>query len=151
MGTKYLNYPGEFERSVAPDGSYITSDTGTVVDGEVTLTGRAHPTLEIGGRKFSVASVRDPIMSFTGVVDCHVLQLTTPSGRACVGAAVETTGAVDFSELREHLRAVIAAYKVPEILLGVAELPRGTTGKVKSSAVRELLLGAFQRPIAGGH
>ncbi|MEV0686310.1 class I adenylate-forming enzyme family protein [Nocardia sp. NPDC050378] len=149
MGSKYLNYPGEFERSIAEDGSYITSDTGTVTDGQVTLSGRAQPTLEIGGRKFSVDSVRDPILSFDGVTDCHVLQLTTPSGRPCVGAAVETAGDVDVSRLRAHLRAAIAAYKVPEILVAVDALPRGTTGKVKSTAVRELLLGEFRQPIGG--
>ncbi|MDO3647915.1 class I adenylate-forming enzyme family protein [Nocardia mangyaensis] len=150
MGTKYLNYPGEFERSVASDGSYVTSDTGTVIEGQVTLSGRAHPTLEIGGRKFSVDSVRDPILSFDGVADCHVVQITTPSGRPCVAAAVETVGVVDMTRLRAHLRAAIAAYKVPEVLLGVDALPRGATGKVKSAAVRELLLRTFRQPRGGG-
>src|SRR5690606_35355445 len=53
MGTRYLNCPGEFERAIAEDGSYRTSDTGTVRDGELFLTGRAQPILNIGGRKFT--------------------------------------------------------------------------------------------------
>ncbi|MFD9548839.1 class I adenylate-forming enzyme family protein [Nocardia salmonicida] len=150
MGTKYLNYPGEFERLVAADGSYITSDTGSVDDGYLSLRGRAHPMFEIGGRKFSVDSVRDPILAFAGVADCHVVQLTTPSGRACIAAAFETTGAVDVAELRTYLRAALSAYKIPEVLVGVDELPRSTTGKVKSAPVRELLLRTFQQPVNGG-
>src|SRR5690606_32454933 len=70
MGTRYLNYPGEFERAIAEDGSYITSDTGSVRDGELFLTGRAQPILNIGGRKFTVESVAEAITAHPDVTDC---------------------------------------------------------------------------------
>ncbi|MBF6387605.1 acyl--CoA ligase [Nocardia farcinica] len=150
MGTRYLNYPGVFERAVASDGSYITSDTGTVVDGELFLGGRAQPILEIGGRKFTAESVVDAITAHPLVTDCRVLALTTPSGRGCVGAAVQTPGPLATAELRAFLRERLADYKVPEVLVTVAELPRGATGKVKAAAVRELLMHTFQQPVTGG-
>src|SRR5690606_30451545 len=100
MGTRYLNYPGEFERAIAEDGSYITSDTGSVRDGELFLTGRAQPILNIGGRKFTVESVAEAITAHPDVTDCRVLALTTPSGRDCVGAAVQAGSGLDPTALR---------------------------------------------------
>ncbi|MEU6564542.1 class I adenylate-forming enzyme family protein [Nocardia nova] len=142
MGTRYLNYPGEFEKSLGSDGSYITSDTGSVADGRLRLGPRAGTTIDIGGRKFSPEAVRIPLLDHPGVVDCHVLQLTTPSGRACVGALVEATAALDTADLRAHLRGAVAEFKVPEVIV-VGRLPRGTTGKVKSAEVRRLLTATF--------
>ncbi|WP_067865747.1 class I adenylate-forming enzyme family protein [Nocardia shimofusensis] len=150
MGTRYLNYPGEFERAIAEDGSYITSDTGSVREGELFLTGRAQPILNIGGRKFTVESVADAIIAHPDVADCRVLALTTPSGRDCVGAAVQTSTGLDPAELRAFLRERLADYKVPEVLVTVADLPRGATGKVKAEAVRALLTTSFQQPVTGG-
>ncbi|MGW4369556.1 class I adenylate-forming enzyme family protein [Nocardia takedensis] len=151
MGTRYLNYPGEFERAVAADGSYVTSDTGTVTDGELRLGERAQPILNIGGRKFTVDSVRDAIGTHPHVRDSRVLGLTTPSGRDCVGALVEADADFDVADLRTHLRERLADYKVPEVLRAVPGLPRGTTGKVKAAAVRELLMESFSQPATGGH
>ncbi|MFI9413040.1 class I adenylate-forming enzyme family protein [Nocardia gamkensis] len=150
MGTRYLNYPGEFERAIASDGSYVTSDTGSVVDGELFLGGRAQPVLNIGGRKFTVESVSDAIAAHPEVTDCRVLALTTPSGRDCVGAAVQARTPLDAAQLRGFLRERLADYKVPEVLVTVTDLPRGATGKVKAAAVRELLMHTFQQPVTGG-
>ncbi|MGV9545932.1 class I adenylate-forming enzyme family protein [Nocardia beijingensis] len=150
MGTRYLNYPGEFERAIAADGSYVTSDTGAVTGGELFLGGRAQPVLNIGGRKFTVESVSDAIAAHPDVTDCRVLALTTPTGRDCVGAAVQTRAPLDAANLRGFLRERLADYKVPEVLVTVRELPRGATGKVKAAAVRELLMHTFQQPVTGG-
>ncbi|HLS75815.1 MAG TPA: class I adenylate-forming enzyme family protein [Nocardia sp.] len=149
MGTRYLNCPGEFERAIAEDGSYRTSDTGTVRDGELFLTGRAQPILNIGGRKFTVESVTDAIGAHPEVTDCRVMALTTPSGRECVGAAVQARSALEPATLRAFLRERLADYKVPEVIV-VGDLPRGATGKVKAEAVRELLTTSFQQPVTGG-
>ncbi|MFF2554230.1 class I adenylate-forming enzyme family protein [Nocardia sp. NPDC058058] len=145
MGTRYLNYPGEFERNLAEDGSYITSDTGTFVDGRLRLDGRARPTLEVGGRKFSIESVRTAILDYPGVSDCHIAQLTTPTGRDCVGALVAADSGFDVTALTGHLRVHLARFKVPEVILVVPELPRGTTGKVRAVAARSLLTATFDR------
>lgn len=150
MGTRYLNYPGEFERAIAADGSYITSDTGVVREGELFLTGRAQPILNIGGRKFTVESVADVITAHPGVTDCRVLALTTPSGRDCVGAAVQAGADLEPAQLRAFLRERLADYKVPEVIVVVADLPRGAAGKVKAEAVRALLTNSFQQPVTGG-
>lgn len=150
MGTRYLNYPGEFERAVTADGSYRTSDTGVVRAGELFLTGRAQPILNIGGRKFTVESVADAITAHPDVTDCLVVALTTPGGRDCVGAAVQTTADLEPARLRAFLRERLADYKVPEVLVTVADLPRGATGKVKADTVRALLTNTFQQPVTGG-
>ncbi|MGW0248461.1 class I adenylate-forming enzyme family protein [Nocardia goodfellowii] len=143
MGTKYLNYPGEFEQAVAADGCYISSDTGELTGGRLRLTGRARPGLNIGGRKFSIETVRDPIRAYPGVVDCHVTQLTTPSGRDCVGALVAAESSLEVSALKTHLRARLAEFQVPEVVVVVPELPRGSTGKVRSAEVIDLLTAVF--------
>lgn len=149
MGTRYLNYPGEFERAIAADGSYRTSDTGLVRDGVLHLGERAQPILNIGGRKFTAESVRAAILAHPAVTDARVQPLTTPSGRDCVGAAVEATG-LEPAELRAYLRERLADYKVPEILVVVGHLPRGATGKVPATAVRALLTETFEQPVSGG-
>ncbi|MEU8899880.1 class I adenylate-forming enzyme family protein [Nocardia sp. NPDC048505] len=144
MGTRYLNYPGEFERAIAADGSYISADTGVFTAGRLRLTGRSRPGLEIGGRKFTLESVADPIRAYPGVADCHVTQLTTPSGRACVGALVAADPAVEIAALKTHLRERLADYQVPEVIVVVPELPRGSTGKVRAAEALALLTAVFR-------
>ncbi|HEX2314163.1 MAG TPA: class I adenylate-forming enzyme family protein [Thermomonospora sp.] len=147
MGTKYLNYPGEFEQAIAPDGAYVTSDVGTVTaDGRLHLEGRALPTLNIGGRKFTAESVRRPLLEHPDVIDAFVTHLTTPSGRDCVGAAVETVTELEVPKLRRYLMDAVSAYKVPEVLVVTDRLPRGASGKVKAAETRALLAAAFDRP-----
>lgn len=143
MGTKYLNYPGRFEGSLTEKGAYVTSDTGTLNAGHLILGRRTGATLNIGGRKFSAESIRAPLLNYPSIRDCHVVQLSTPTGRDCVGALLETDEVLDLNAVREHIRSEVAAFKVPEVLATAEALPRSSSGKVKSSAVRDHLLSTF--------
>ncbi|MFD4182804.1 class I adenylate-forming enzyme family protein [Rhodococcus sp. NPDC058514] len=151
MGTKYLNYPGEFERHLTPDGYYITSDTGAIVDGELYIRGRTTPILNIGGKKFSVESVEHALRGHTRVTDCWVTQIQAPSGRDCVGAVIETEDGIDPRELRRYLSGVIAPFKIPEVIVSVDRLPRGNTGKVRFAEAAAILTKEFdnQRSAVG--
>lgn len=146
MGTTYLNYPGEFEAHRTADGYYVTADVGEVVGGRVYLRGRALPTLNIGGRKFGPEAIRSVILDHPGVEDCHVVQARTPTGRDCLGAVVQAPHGIDEAALRRHMRAALAEYKVPEVVVVVPRLPRGSAGKVKAAAARELVAAAFPHP-----
>ncbi|NEW35462.1 acyl--CoA ligase [Nocardia cyriacigeorgica] len=146
MGTTYLNYPGEFEAHLTDDGCYVTADVGEVVDGKVYLRGRAQPTLNIGGRKFGPEAIRAVIVDHPGVEDCHVVQVRTPTGRDCLGALIQAPHPIDQAALRRHMRAALADYKVPEVVVVVPRLPRGSAGKVKAAEARELVAAAFPDP-----
>ncbi|HNP58493.1 MAG TPA: class I adenylate-forming enzyme family protein [Gordonia sp. (in: high G+C Gram-positive bacteria)] len=146
MGTKYLNYPGELERQITPDGYFTTSDTGELTDGLLRLRGRTNQRLNIAGRKFGADSIRSAVLEFPGVLDCHVTQVTTPSRRDCVGAVIESRAALDITALREHLRGRIAEFKVPEVVLTTDCLPRSTSGKPRTADITAMLAETFTAP-----
>lgn len=146
MGTKYLNYPGELERHTTSDGFYATSDTGELSGGVLRLHGRANQRLNIAGRKFGADSIREAVLEFPGVLDCHVAQVTTPSNRDCVGAVVESRATLDITALREHLRGRIAEFKVPEVVLTTDCLPRSTSGKPRTADIAAMLAATFTAP-----
>ncbi|MDY6808864.1 MAG: class I adenylate-forming enzyme family protein [Actinomycetota bacterium] len=143
MGTRYLNYPGEFEKRVSASGAYLTSDRGELVDGELRLHGRVEELLNVGGNKFTPESVAAPILDFGGVIDCRVVQFAGAGDRKLLGAVVQSETGCDEHALRGHLRNHLAAFKVPELIVTVDRLPTGQTGKVPSAAVEELLQNAL--------
>ena len=52
--------------------------------------------------------------------------------------------ATDEHDLLEHCRSLLAAFKVPERIITVAELPVVGIGKIDQGAVRELVARAVQ-------
>jgi len=144
-GSRYLNYPGEFERRVTGDGYYRTGDEGQLRDGRLTLLGRAGKGINIGGRKVSPDEVAEVLLTHPAVSDCHVLAGRKPNSDPVLVAVVVAANGTGAVELRQHCLARLASHKVPEKVLFVGELPRTGAGKPRTAELTVLVEEALTR------
>ncbi len=116
------------------DGWFRTGDQGVLdADGYLTLTGRLKEIINRGGEKISPREVDEVLMDHPAVA--QVVTFAVPHAKLGedVAAAVvlrESAQATE-RELRDFAATRIADYKVPRMILILAEIPKGATGKLQ--------------------
>lgn len=126
----------------------VSGDLATVeADGSIRLAGRESLVINSGGEKVHPEEVEVALRRHRTVSDAVVIGIPDDRlGRSIVGL-VQTPSKADFdeSQLRNHVRQHLAAYKVPRHILRVESVGRGTNGKVDIPALvdyAERVLGA---------
>ena len=137
----YHNRPDE-TRSALRAGWYHTGDLAkSDVDGFITITGRLKELIIRGGQNIAPAEIEEVANTFPAVLDCAV-----------VGVAHEHLGEVPAlfvvlrqgqhlhtEELLAHCRAHLSAYKIPQAVHAITEIPRTGSGKIMRYKLRELI------------
>jgi fatty-acyl-CoA synthase len=135
----YWNRPEETAASLL-DGEWFR--TGDVVrvesDGWAYVVDRVKDMIISGGENVYPAEVEAVIVQLDEVETCAVVGVPDERwGEVGVGYVVLREGAgPDEAELRKHLEANLARYKIPKHLLFVTELPRNATGKIRRVELR---------------
>ncbi|ASR36272.1 fatty acid--CoA ligase [Prauserella marina] len=135
----YWGDPEATEAASAPHGWFRTGDLGTMSGGALRVSSRRSDLILRGAENVYPAEVETQLAAHPSVRECIVLGLAHPDLGQEVGAVVvlRAEGEVSETELREHLLARLARYKVPSRwLLTTRELPRNATGKVERAKVR---------------
>ncbi len=121
------------------DGWLHTGDLGALdAHGRLLVTGRKADTIVTGGENVAPAEVEAALLAHPAVADAAVYGRADPRwGEAVHAAVVLHEGAhAEAEELRAHVAAQIARYKVPKEVRFVERLPRTASGKLLR---RELL------------
>jgi bile acid-coenzyme A ligase len=128
-------YVGAETREV--DGWETLGDLGRVdADGYLFLADRRTDMVLVGGANVYPAEVEAALGSHPRVLSCCVIGLPDDDLGSRVHALVELDGPVDDAELRAHVAARLAPYKVPATWERVDAPLRDDTGKVRRSALR---------------
>lgn len=138
MGTRYLNAPGALESRIGGDGFYRTGDTGYLSDGSLVLTGRTSQVINIGGRKIDAVEVSEALAGAPGVQDAIVLEVADRHGTAALAAVLAADSGLDPAGPRRHLAERLAPYKIPSLIRIVPEIPRSSSGKPATAALRRM-------------
>jgi fatty-acyl-CoA synthase len=114
---------------------HLTSigDVGRIgEDGRLYVEGRDDDMIVSGGENVFPAEVEDALLSHAAVADVAVIGVPDEKfGQALVAHVVLRRGsAATADELRAHVKAQLANYKVPREIEFHDELPRNETGKV---------------------
>ena len=129
------------EEVFTPDGFYPTGDLGRLdSDGFLFYHGRYDNMFKVSGATVYPSEVEAGLRAIDGVRAAYV---TDVDGR--VGAAVVSALSVD--ELRAAAREQLSAFKVPTawlLLDSDEDVPRGSTGKLDVTRLRELLTRAAE-------
>ncbi len=125
------------------DGWLRTGDMATVdEDGYVYFLGRRGDIIRRAGTNFSALEVEEVVRQLPGVLDVAVVPFDDPLGDQAVAAFVVREGdRPSASEIRARCRSALAAFKRPQIVEFVPELPRTAVGKVQKHVLAASLRG----------
>ncbi len=128
------------EEVFTPDGYYSTGDLGRLdVQGFLFYHGRSDDMFKVSGATVYPSEVQAALRGIDGVQAAFVTNV--PEGqRNQVGAAV--VGTVEPEQLRTAAKTILSSFKVPTVWLVLPDddaVPRGGTGKVNTTALREML------------
>jgi O-succinylbenzoic acid--CoA ligase len=118
------------------DGRYVTNDLGSVVDGRVSVLGRADDMIVTGGEKVAPAAVETVLSGHPGVREIAVVGVPDPEWGQRVVAVV--VGDLTLESARSRVAAVLGRRAAPSRVVVVDDLPRLALGKIDRAAVLRL-------------
>ncbi|MBO0864297.1 MAG: long-chain fatty acid--CoA ligase [Mycobacterium sp.] len=130
----YWNLPDATKATITPDGWLNTGDVGRMdEDGYFYIVDRTKDMIIRGGYNVYPREIEEVLYEHPAVAEAAVIGIPHDSLGEDVGAAValKKGATVDPDELREYVKARVAAYKYPRRVWLVDELPKGPTGKVQ--------------------
>lgn len=120
------------------DGLMSSGDVGWFdADGRLHVAGRDDDMIVSGGENVFPQEVEDCLVTHEQVEEVAAIGVDDDDYGQRLRAFVVRTGEVSEDELREHVKANLARFKVPREIVFVDELPRNATGKILK---RELAL-----------
>ncbi|MEU2658472.1 class I adenylate-forming enzyme family protein [Streptomyces sp. NPDC007325] len=139
----YWGDPEATRAAFAPGGWFRTGDLARVdEEGRVSIVDRLTDMVIRGGENVYCVEVEQALQAHPDVLDAAVVGVPHPLLGEEVGAVVRLRAgaAVGAEELRAHVAARLAAFKVPaHVLVREGELPRNQAGKLLKGPVRWLL------------
>ncbi|MBB4403109.1 MULTISPECIES: class I adenylate-forming enzyme family protein [Rhizobium/Agrobacterium group] len=140
----YHNKPLETQKAVV-NGWYHTGDLArSDENGFLTITGRLKELIIRGGQNIAPAEVEETILLQNAIMDCAVIGMPHPMlGEVPVACVVLRSAELfDQDTLLRHCKERLSAYKVPDRVYVVNEIPRTGSGKILRIKLRESLPGA---------
>jgi long-chain acyl-CoA synthetase len=133
----YWQRPEETAKAI-PDGWFRTGDLARQdEDGYFFIVDRKKEMIIRGGYNVYPREIEEALYEHPAVAEAACVGISHPDLGEEVGAAValKPGAAAEVDELREHVKARVAAYKYPRHLWLVDALPKGPTGKILRRAV----------------
>jgi long-chain acyl-CoA synthetase len=129
----YLNQPEATAEAIDADGWFYTGDIGRFdADGRYYIVDRKKDMIIRGGYNVYPREIEEVIYEHPAVREAAVVGIPHADLGEEVGAAVALNPGAELteSELREFVKANVAAYKYPRHVWFLEELPKGPTGKI---------------------
>jgi amino acid adenylation domain-containing protein len=143
-------YPNDSEATARAfqHGWFRTGDLGYLDEDEyLFILGRLTDVINRGGQKVAPAEVEYVLLTHEAVAEAAVFAIPHPRLGENVGAAVVLRSGIQTTpvKLREFTRKRLAAFKVPNVIRILPEIPKGANGKINRSGLAvELSLRDYQ-------
>ena len=135
----YWNRPEATAEAIDEDGWFYTGDIGRVdEDGYFFIVDRKKELIIRGGYNICPREIEEVFYEHPAVLEAAVVGLPHDELGEEVAAAValEPGAEATADELREHVKAQVAAYKYPRHVWFVDALPKGPTGKILKREIK---------------
>ena len=121
------------------DGWFRSGDVAIFNDGMFKILGRdSVDIIKSGGYKISALEIEDVLRRHPEISECAVVGIPDKEWGEIVGASLITTNeAIDFDQIKNWLKELLPAYKIPRKFIIQDELPRNTLGKVTKKVLKE--------------
>lgn len=137
----YLANP-EANAKAFTNGWFRTGDVGSLdADGYLFLKARLKEIINRGGEKISPREIDEVLLEHPAIDQALAFAMPHPSLGEDVAAAIVLRPGMSLTErdVRQHVEAHLAAFKVPRRVVFVAEIPKGPTGKYQRIGLAERL------------
>jgi long-chain acyl-CoA synthetase len=134
----YWNRPDATADAIDPDGWFYSGDIARVDDdGYYFIVDRKKELIIRGGYNVYPREIEEILYEHPAVLEAAVIGVPHAELGEEVGAAIalKPAAAATESELRDFVKANVAAYKYPRHVWFVDELPKGPTGKILKRAI----------------
>jgi malonyl-CoA/methylmalonyl-CoA synthetase len=141
----YWRKPDKTAEDFTTDHYFKTGDLGHIEpDGMVAIVGRAKDMMICGGFNVYPKEIESVLDALPGVIESAVIGMPHPDfGEAGLAVVTLQDGATfDIEAARAALKAALANYKVPKLIVTAETLPRNAMGKVQ----KNLLRAAYRTP-----
>ncbi len=137
---EYWGKPEATKQAFSQDGWFKTGDIAVVESEYYRILGRdSIDIIKSGGYKISALEIEEILRKHSQINDAAVVGIPDEEwGELVVAVVVIKDSKIDFKQLKEWMRGMMASYKTPRKYLIVNELPRNTMGKVTKNDVKEL-------------
>ena len=143
----YWRKPEKTAEDFTADGFFKTGDLAILEpDGMVNIVGRAKDMMISGGFNVYPKEIEGVIDALPGVAESAVVGMPHPDfGEAGLAVITMNTGApaLDVAAVRIALKASLANYKVPKMIVVAEALPRNAMGKVQKAELRRRYAATF--------
>ncbi|MGQ9681338.1 MAG: class I adenylate-forming enzyme family protein [Anaerolineae bacterium] len=139
----YYRSPEMNRAAIDEDGWLYTGDMAVLdSEGYIRIVGRKKDLIIRGGQNIFPAEIERCIASLPGVAEVAVIGVADRAGDERVWAFVEAVQGADLTaqDVLRHCRQNLEAFKIPEQVRIVAELPRAGPGKVAKAELRARVL-----------
>jgi acyl-CoA synthetase (AMP-forming)/AMP-acid ligase II len=136
----YLKNEAATTEAFTPDGWFRTGDLGYMdEDGYVFVTGRIKELIIKGGENIAPREIDEALLSHPDVVEAAAFARSCENYGQTVEAAVvlSAAGGCGEAELIELCRSHVGAFKAPDRVHILTDLPRGPSGKVQRLKLAE--------------
>lgn len=126
-------------RRMVPLPMYRTGDIVREIDGQLHFVARKDNQIKHMGYRIELDEIEAAIATFDGVTQAAVVYKRIRDGFGHIIAHVAAPGgAVDEPRLRDHLKAILPAYMMPNRFSVTETLPKNANGKVDRVALKDL-------------
>ncbi len=137
----YFKNPEATAQAITPDRWFRTGDLGRKdEDGYVYITGRSKELIIKGGENIAPREVDEALYAHPAVIEAAAFPRPCPDygQRVEAGVRVEPSASVTEAELIAMCREMLGAFKAPERVHFLPELPKGPSGKIQRLKLAEL-------------
>ncbi|NQX66768.1 acyl--CoA ligase [Paenibacillus alba] len=126
-----------------PDGWYKTGDLGYLDENKLlTISGRLHRLISRGGEKISPLEIEDSLLANPEVEEAFVLGIPDElyGEQVCACIVARKGSNVNAQSIRNSLALQVSAFKIPEHIVFLSELPLSSTGKISVVDIKLLVM-----------
>ncbi len=127
----YWNNPEDTARVLKPDGLHTGDLAKADEEGYLYIVSRSSEMIKSGAHRISPKEIEEVIAEFAGVIESAVVGVPDEILGEAIVAYIVAKGEIDQKELRKHLRANLAPFKIPREIYQVDALPKTESGKTK--------------------
>jgi acyl-CoA synthetase (AMP-forming)/AMP-acid ligase II len=138
----YLDRPEETAKTITKDGWLRTGDLGRMdEDGFIFVSGRIKELIIKGGENIAPREIDEALLEHYAVLEAAAFPRACKDYGQRVEACVrlKTGHNVGENELREFCKGLIGAYKTPDHIYFLDDLPKGPSGKVQRMKLIDLI------------